>query len=166
LNLKIKVQIFFGYALIFFGIFIFIVGIGMIIDPGETRQKGLSIAVASLVFLIPGFILIMMGRKNRLEQDHLEYIISTVKSYRRIKLVDISQKLGISISQANMLLLKAVSGDMIKGYFDRSTDEFFTDEAQKQKLEYKFCPNCGSPLDKVYLSGETVKCNGCGFLMN
>ncbi|HPA73449.1 MAG TPA: hypothetical protein PKY31_14335, partial [Spirochaetota bacterium] len=67
--------------------------------------------------------------------------------------------------RANRLLMKAVALNMIEGNFDRTTDEFFTSDAREQKLEFKFCPQCGSPLDRVYLEGETVKCGRCGGMM-
>lgn len=149
-----------GYILVFFGVFMLVVGIGIAIEG--KKDDGPSIAIVSLVFFIPGFILLYLERRSRKQLEVLESVASAVKSYRRIKLVDLAAKVGITVPHASRLLMKAVALNMIEGNFDRTTDEFFTSDARQQSISFKFCPRCGAPLDRVYLEGETVKCGSCG----
>lgn len=155
-----------GYPLLILGIFVFIVGLGMLFDKDpEDAQNALSIMIFSGAFLLPAIILILLGRKASREEEQLKSIASIIKSYRRITLSDLAGKLHIPIPQAEKCLSKALSLNLINGNFDRTTGEFFTEDARAQKLEFRFCPGCGAPLDRVYLEGETVKCMNCGFLM-
>ncbi len=141
-----------------------VAGIGIRLE--DPKENGPTIAVFSLIFFIPGFIILYLERRSRKNREMLESVVSAVKSYRRIKLVDLASKLGVTAPRANALLMKAISLDMVHGNFDRTTDEFFTDEAREQKLEYRFCPQCGGSLDRLYLEGETVLCARCGVIMH
>jgi hypothetical protein len=155
-----------GYSLLILGIFVFIVGLGMLFDKdAEDVRNAPSIIIFSGAFLLPATLLILLGRKASREEEQLKSIASIIKSYRRITLSEIAGKLNITIPQAESYLSKVLSLNLIKGNFDRTTDEFFTEDAKAQKLEFRFCPGCGAPLDRVYLEGETVKCQNCGFLM-
>ncbi|HON79014.1 MAG TPA: PCI domain-containing protein [Spirochaetota bacterium] len=164
-KIKNRVMRFFGFGLLFFGLFLLIVGIAMTVEGGKDAASGPSIAIASLAFLIPGGILIFLARQARKKHELVESIASIVKTYRRISLTTLAEKLSIPIPDAGNLLMKAVSENLIKGNFDRTTDEFYTEDSKAQRLEFKFCPNCGGPLDRVYLEGETVKCSRCGLLV-
>jgi hypothetical protein len=163
LHIKDKLLKFVGYALLFMGIMLMVVGIAMHLEKDSKHSdQGSSIAMGSTAFSIPGAIMIFLGIKARKEFDMTAAITSLVKSYRRITLLDIAQKLGINVSDAGKLLTRALSEGMVRGNFDRTTDEFFTDEAKSQTLDYKFCPGCGAPLEKVILEGETARCDSCG----
>jgi len=161
--LKNKILKVFGYILMFFGVFMLVVGIGITIEG--KNDDGPSIAIVSLIFFIPGFIILYLERRSRKNMEMIESVASAVKSYRRIKLVDLASKVGVTVPRAHSLLLKAIALDMVHGNFDRTTDEFFTDEAREQKLEYRFCPQCGGSLERVYLEGETVQCPRCGVIV-
>ena len=166
MTIKDNILKFLGYSILIFGIFIFVIGIGMHFDEEDDKsKKGFPISVASFAFIIPGGLLLYLGRRAAKQEEQLESISSIVKSYRRITLSDIADKLNVTIPQASQLLTKAIAKKMIRGNFDRTTDEFFTEDAKAQKMEYKFCPSCGSPLDRVFLEGETVKCGSCGILI-
>ncbi|HPB83890.1 MAG TPA: hypothetical protein PK200_17765 [Spirochaetota bacterium] len=164
-KLKNRVTKFFGYGLLFFGIFLLVLGIAMSVEGGKDAESGPPIAISSLAFIIPGGVMIFLARHARKKQDLVESIASIVKTYRRISLTTLAEKLSIPIPEAGNLLMIAVSRNLVKGNFDRTTDEFFTEDAKTQRLEFKFCPNCGGPLDRVYLEGETVKCPRCGLLV-
>ncbi len=157
---------FFGYALLFFGIFILIVGIGMIFDPDpKDSAVGPSIAIASFVFSLPGFILIRLGKKAQRKEEKVKAVANIIKSYRRIKLESISQKLAIPVLEVEQHLSTALSAHLIRGFIDRTTEEFVTEDARKKDMEKKFCNNCGAPLEQVYLEGETVRCKSCGSIL-
>lgn len=149
-----------------FGIFIFIVGIAMLFDP-DPDDSGVapSIAIASTAFIIPGVLLIALGKRAHKEEEQLESLVSIAKSYRRITMDELSQNLNIPVERTGKLLSLAISKKLIKGNFDRTTDEFFTEDSKLQEINFRFCPSCGAPFDRVYLEGETIKCKNCGVLI-
>ncbi len=164
--MKSRILTFLGYAVLFFGIFLFAVGIGMHFDIRDDRHsQGIPISIFSFAFSGPGGLMIWLGFRARKQRERIESIASIVKSYRRITLADLAEKLFIPIPVAGKLLTRAIAMGLIKGKFDRTTDEFFTDDAREKRLEIKFCASCGAPLDRVYLEGDTVKCTTCGILM-
>lgn len=174
-TIKDKIFKLIGFSGIIFGFFIFFIGLGMFFDS-EPRYSdaGLPIMIVSGIAFIPGFIFIVLGirikNRERLKKDHYEdemmdLIASVVRSYRRISIMELSQKLNISLPNARNYLLKALSENKIRGYFDRGTDEFFTEEANQQRLQFQYCPSCGAPFDRIYLQGETVKCKSCGMVL-
>ena len=154
----------FGYALVFFGVFMLIAGIGIMIEG--KKDDGPSIAIISLIFFIPGAVILYQEKKSRRQMELMETVSGAIRSYRRIKIEDIATKCGISIHQTEKIILKAISAGMIEGNFDRTTGEFFIKDAEKITLNYRFCPNCGSPFDRVYLIGETVQCSHCGMILH
>ncbi len=155
-----------SYALLFFGIFILILGIAMIFDKEpDASDNGLPIAIMSSAFLVTGGIILYVARRSEEERELLESLVSIIKSYRRITVADIAQRCGITIPRASELLHRAISLELIEGNFDRTTDEFYTSDAASQRVEYRYCPSCGSPLDRVYLKGDTIRCHSCGTLV-
>ncbi len=164
--MKGRLLAFFGYIALFAGIFFFSVGIGMHFDRSDERHtQGIPIAIFSFAFTAPGALMIWLGRKARKDRERIESLASIVKSYRRITLADLAEKLFIPIPVAGRLLTTAIAIGLVKGKFDRTTNEFFTEDAREKRLEIKFCASCGAPLDRVYLEGDTVRCTTCGVLM-
>lgn len=139
----------------------------MFISPANEKEKidGGGIAIFSLAFVIPGSLLLYFGIKNSHFEDNVISAASIAKSARRITLIDLSEKMNCSIPVANKALTIALSKGLVSGNFDRTTDEFFTEEGNREKIEIRFCPACGAPLDKIYLRGETIKCNNCGVVI-
>ena len=163
ITIKDSIQKFFGYILLIGGIFFLVVGIGMLFDPDlKDRNVAPSIIIFSNAFTIPGLILIILGRRNNKIEEQIELASGIVKSYRRITIADLAEKLKTSNIKAEEILSKALTLKLINGNFDRTTGEFFTVEAENQEMEYKFCPSCGAPLERIYLKGDTIKCNSCG----
>jgi DNA-directed RNA polymerase subunit RPC12/RpoP len=56
---------------------------------------------------------------------------------------------------------KSSDKDLLEGYFDRTTGEFFTLEALGQELHITQCSNCGAGFEKIRLVGEQLKCSYC-----
>ena len=89
-------------------------------------------------------------------------IAGIVNSHRRITLTDLAAKLMIPTDNMGNLLALAISQGLVKGNFDRTTDEFFTEDGKHEQHEIRFCSSCGSPFERIYLKGETIKCRSCG----
>ena len=157
-----RVRMFLGYSLFFFGLGIMVIGIAIYFDDGKVKNPGLPIAMASTAIWLPGAVLVYMGKKWRARRELMESVVSIIKSYRRITLHSISEKLGISIPEANGLLSDALEEGMIEGNFDRTTDEFYVKDAKDERIEIKFCEHCGAELDKIYYQGDTIVCKSCG----
>jgi PCI domain-containing protein len=134
-------------------------------DKGDDTSDAIPIAIVSNIFFIPGILLILLGKKAARKEDLLKSATGIIKSYRRITLYDLSEKLSISVAETENVLAEIVNLKLIKGNFDRTTSEFFTDDAEIKSIKHKFCSSCGSSFDRIYLQGETVKCEKCGIIM-
>lgn len=157
---------FLGFTLLFMGIFILLVGIGMTFDPDpKDSSVGPPIAIVSFVFSLPGFILIRLGKKAQVKEEKVKAVANIIKSYRRIKLESISEKLAIPVLEVEQHLSAALSARLIRGFIDRTTDEFVAEGAREKDIAVKYCSSCGAPLEKVYLEGETIKCKSCGTIL-
>lgn len=166
MSIKDSIQKFAGYTLLSIGLFFLIVGCGMLLDPSvDDRKVSPSIIVFSNIFTIPGIFLVYLQRKSKRKKREyqLKSISGLVTSYRRISLSDIIYKTGFTEKEAEKLLLKAISMNLIKGNFDRTTGEFYTEEALEDINMIKFCPSCGGQFEKIYLTGDTIKCERCGY---
>lgn len=153
-----------GIIFLTFGLFIFFIGIAMIFETNEKdSQSGLPIAVFSMSFIIIGGLGLYWSQNIQKRDFERDYIISVVKSYRRISIQRLSELTGSPSLRLRKLLSQAVLQNKIKGYYDRGTDEFFTNESTAQKSKYKFCPSCGASYDQIYYEGEILTCNHCGF---
>jgi hypothetical protein len=152
-----------GIILVCFGVLLLIVGIGMTIDTGAPQSKdGPSIALASLIFFIPSVILLLQARKTGRAHELMVALSELLRSYRRISLAELSQKLSAPLPLLMKTLTRALSDGVISGKFDRTTDEFIVDLSDTQRPVPGSCPSCGSPLDGVYLPGDTIRCASCG----
>jgi len=155
---------FFGFTLLFIGLFVMFIGIAMHLDvPSE--KNGIPIAVASFIFTAPGLIMIYLGKKAHVKEVKVKAVANIIKSHRRIKIAAISKKMAIPEIEVEQHLSTALSKKMIRGFIDRTTDEFVTEEGMKHDVQTRFCGNCGAPFEKVYLKGETIKCKSCGSIL-
>ncbi len=166
-SIKDNIQKFSGYFIGSIGLLIMLLGIAMYLtseDPTEI-EAGAGIAIFSISLVAIAGILIYIGHRNSKMEEEIETAASIIKSYRRIKLYDLAEKMHVSVTRANIALSKAVSLKLISGNFDRTTDEFFTEEGKFTKIEYKFCPSCGAPFSGTFLEGDTIKCDNCGAIV-
>ncbi|HPV41867.1 MAG TPA: hypothetical protein PKX40_11870 [Spirochaetota bacterium] len=154
-----------GLFILFSGIATCILGIAMHIDSASPQSKsGIPIAVFSLSFILPGALVYLLGKKSKKNLELVQALAALIISYRRIRISDAAAQLLITEEQAAKLLAAAVGKGLVKGKFDRTTGEFFTEEAESETSSIRFCPSCGAPLDRVYLKGETIQCKSCGGL--
>jgi hypothetical protein len=111
--------------------------------------------------LLPGLILIYLGRKaSRHEQELIEFS-AWVKAYRRIGLAELARKLGKQEFDSEKILIETVDRGLVHGFIDRNTNEFVIQEAVGQELFIDTCPRCRANLQRRYLPGETVQCPYC-----
>jgi hypothetical protein len=107
-------------------------------------------------------VLIGYGLAMRRRAQRLSEIATMLKAYRRIKISDLAQKLGVTEFEAERVIARCIELGMVEGNIDRATGEFFTPESVAEVVKPKPCPYCGSPADQLVLTGETGRCTACG----
>ncbi|MDD4308379.1 MAG: PCI domain-containing protein [Thermoplasmata archaeon] len=155
-------QIFFflGIAGLFFGCFFLL--IGLILFFIEAEMYNMFLLGFAPLALIPGIILMVIGMRKRARMKDLESLADILRAYRRIKVSKIAQKLGVNEFEAERRIAICVDRGWVKGYIDRTTEEFFTLESIGQVIPQTGCPNCGAPPERIILVGEQAKCGSCG----
>ncbi len=118
-------------------------------------------ALCTPTALLPGLLLLFLGRKARKNEKDLVEFTAWIKTYRRIGLADLAAKLGKNQVDAEKLLIRSVDQGLLKGFIDRATNEFVLQEAVGQENFIDACPKCGANLRKRYFLGETVVCPYC-----
>ncbi len=108
--------------------------------------------------------MIILGKKAQLKEERVKAVANLIKSYQRVKLDTIAQKLAIPVLEVEQHLSTALSKNLTSGFIDRTTEEFVVEGAKG--MDIKFCTNCGSPIERTYLKGETVKCKSCGSILS
>lgn len=156
-----------GVILFVFGILMLLIAIfGFITDYNMNKPEGVATAIIfmgfALCFIIPGAALFRSGQRHTQYEGRLKQLASLIRTYRRISIAEISRNLGISEMEARELVNTAISLEMINGYMDRNTDEFFTEGSVSKAKTLHVCPNCGAQIEQVLHEGETGKCGVCG----
>ncbi|HRX16874.1 MAG TPA: hypothetical protein P5123_11215 [Spirochaetota bacterium] len=157
-----------GYIFAIPGLIVFFIGIAMYLvskDPTEI-EAGAGIAIASMAFVLPGIFFLYQGYKATKEEEMVESLAMIIHATRRISIDNIAEKMGVSVPTARRFMLMALKLRLINGFFDRTTGEFFTEDGKTDTSPFKFCPHCGSPFNKIFLHGETIKCPACGSLFS
>ena len=127
-------------------------------DPGALPVFG---ALCTIVGIAPGILFLILAVKSRSLEENLVEFSAWIKTYRRISLADLSRKLGKPAFESEKLLVQVVDRGLVKGFIDRTTDEFILQEAAGQEQFIDKCPRCNANLQQRFLLGETVKCPYC-----
>ncbi len=164
--MKRKIIFTLGILISFFGLFLFFLGIGMVFDVNaKAAEAGLPIAVFSFSFITIGGLMLYWAQNESKKDVQIQLVVSTVKTYRRISMEKLSGLTSLAPVQLRKIIGRAINRQLLAGYFDRGSDEFYTGESEKQKSPHKFCAVCGAPLGRVYYEGETIRCEHCGAVM-
>jgi len=121
----------------------------------------LFVSLCTPTALLPGIVLLLLGRKANLREKELVEFSAWVRTYRRIGLGELARKLGKREYEAEKILVECVDRGLVKGFIDRSTNEFVLQEAMGQEFFLETCPRCGANLRQRFLQGETVRCPYC-----
>jgi hypothetical protein len=161
-------QIFFflGIAGLFFGGFFLLIGLILVVIGASSGPGNLFLLVFAPLSLIPGVLLMAIGMKKRRHIKDMEILAELLRAYRRIKLSKVAGKLGVTELEAERRIAECIELGLVKGYIDRTTDEFFTQESIAQVIPADGCPKCGAPPDRIILVGEEAKCGSCGFIFH
>lgn len=127
-------------------------------EPGNLVLLG---ALCTPTAIIPGLLFIFLGRKANLREKHLVEFSAWVKAYRRIGLDELAQKLGKSPYDSEKILIEVVDRGLVRGFVDRTTNEFVLQDAVGQEQFLERCPHCNANLQQRFFLGETVRCPYC-----
>ncbi|MBN2434400.1 MAG: hypothetical protein JXK07_03940 [Spirochaetes bacterium] len=153
-----------GYIFAIPGLLVFFIGIAMYLVSKDSTEveAGAGLTIFSMAFVLPGIFFLYRGYKATKEEEMVESLAMIIHATRRISIDNIAEKMGVSVPTARRFMLIALKQKLINGFFDRTTGEFFTEEGKTDTSPFKFCPHCGSPFNRMFLHGETIKCPSCG----
>ncbi len=161
-----------GTALLVVGLVLLIVGalflaVGVVEAAFEISGIGVPFlyevsALCIPTTIVPGVVLVIYGWKSRRQGRDMATFAAWVKTYRRISMKDLANKLGKPPQETERIMLDCVDKGLIQGFIDRSTDEFVLQEAAGREHYIANCPGCSNSLQRRYLDGETVRCPYCG----
>ncbi|MHA1846015.1 MAG: PCI domain-containing protein [Promethearchaeota archaeon] len=111
--------------------------------------------------------------KDMISTKQKEKLIAILKLYPRISLMDLGEKLGISMNDVENLLINMKLKDEIKGYIDPGSRVFISgmvDDAPSakengvpaRKEQVFYCPFCGFPNYIQKDSKNSFICVNCG----
>jgi len=157
-----QISFFLGIAGLFFGLFFGLFGLILLVVAADSGVWKLFLLALAPIALLPGIILMALGLRKRKQAKDLENLANLLKTYRRIKVRKIAEKMGVTEFEAEKRIAMCTEKGLVKGYIDRSTEEFFTEESLGQIIPQAGCPKCGAPPERIILVGETAKCGNCG----
>lgn len=157
---------FLGILILFVGLSILGISISVFFDPEIKLSDSLLVLFMDIPIIALGGYFMYRSIKIGEKEKTIQTAANIITSYRRIKLNELARLLKVKEEQLNEILAQAIGKGLVKGYVDRSSGEFFTEESMNQKVDYKFCPFCGAALESTFLSGETIKCARCDQLLS
>jgi hypothetical protein len=154
---------FFGILILIFGCFLLLLG-GMMWFEGDPRYwtAGRAIVFFSLIFNVPGILLLINARRIHKVEVEVQRIAELIMVYRRISIDALSSKTGFTPAKIEGYIGEALAHKLISGKIDRTTNEFYTDDAVSADLDKTICPGCGKPFPDNFIKGDTIKCPSCG----
>jgi len=166
-KVKDKTYFMIGALLLVGGVLMVLTGIVLTVSPPPGSPQfnaGQTLIIGSLCTatgIVPGLLFIWRGFRARTFMKELEEFSGWVQAYRRITLSDLARKLGKSEMEAEKLLAAVIDKGLVRGFIDRSTNEFVIPEAIGQSLFVGTCPHCGGSVQRQFLIGETPVCPYC-----
>ncbi len=128
-------------------------------DPGTASAL---IGVCGVVPLVPGLLLVWAGVRDRRHASRLQVASGYVMAYRRIRMTDLANHLGVSLPVAETIVTEAIGGGDLQAFVDSATNEVVAAGAVNQERFIGPCPRCGGQVDQWYLPGAAVRCPFCG----
>ena len=106
-----------------------------------------------------------MAQKNLERREYLIDIADILKAYRRVRLEDFGERIGMEPWDAEKVILECLEDGLVHGYISHRSKTFFTKEYLDQLDDVQFgwaCRGCGARNTELLLPGEEDKCSYCG----
>lgn len=128
----------------------------------DAATGGALIGVCGVVPLVPGLLLVWAGTRDRRHASRLQMASGYVTAYRRIRMTDLANHLGVPLPEAERIVTEAIGGGDLQAFVDSTTNEVVAAAAVNQERFIGPCPRCGAQVDQWYLPGDAVRCPFCG----
>ena len=109
----------------------------------------------------PSAVVVLYGMYRWSVERRLRALAAMARTYRRLKLDELARRAGETRMKAEMDLAKAVERGYVKGFVDRTSDEFVVQEAVMQQVYVATCPTCGARVDRWAFPEERFPCPYC-----
>ncbi len=117
--------------------------------------------------LVPSIAFTIFGLMEKKKEDGLQNLAIYVQSHRRVRIGELAMRRGWGVYETEKRLNECIEWGFLRGYVDRYSGEFFTDEALSQQrtstMGFK-CSSCGGVNTRMLLPGEMARCTYCGNL--
>lgn len=120
------------------------------------------LGVCGVVPLVPGLVLVWAGSRDRRHASRLQMAAGYVTAYRRIRMTDLANHLGLPLPEAERIVTEAIGAGDLRAFVDSSTNEVVAETAVTQERFVGACPRCGGQVEQWYLPGDAVRCPFCG----
>ena len=111
--------------------------------------------------IAPSSIVALYGLYRWRVERHLRALAAMAQTYRRLKLDEFARRAGRPRLQTEQRLAEAVDRGYVKGFVDRTSDEFVVQEAVAQQVYVGTCPTCGARVDRWGFPEERLVCPYC-----
>ena len=132
----------------------------------STDTDKVALYVCTPVNLIITFLLFYYWKARSRRDKQVEELPSYIKMYRRVRLEEIAQRMGISMKELDSVLKECEKRGYVNGHVDGATGEFVMAGADYLIIpDGLACRNCGALIDGKFLVGEVVKCSFCNVVI-
>ena len=111
--------------------------------------------------VIPGAIALLLGVVEWHRVKQLREFAALLGRYRRVRMDDLSTKLGKTPVKTERLLTRALELKYVEGVVDRATGEFVVAGAEKEQIFVERCPHCGGVVNRWSFPEERFPCPYC-----
>lgn len=111
--------------------------------------------------VIPGSIALLFGVIEWHREKQLKEFAALLGRYRRVRMDDLSTKLGKTSMETERLLTHALELKYVEGVVDRATGEFVLAGTEKQQVFVERCPHCGGVVNRWSFPEERFLCPYC-----
>lgn len=155
-----------GGILAFLGVSCSAIGVGMMVSPNKPEDPGSGGAILIMglgIFALPAAILLWLGLRGRRSEMLLQRVSAMGRASARLPLQQVAAQLGITVPQAQALLLDAINRGQLFGRLDYEHGTFISAMAHQgvQQLNMR-CSACGGTSQVIVSAGTSSNCRFCG----
>ena len=125
----------------------------------------IALFFVGLGFLVPEGICFGIAYRWYRDERKLRDTVELVRVYRRIPISKLARKMGIAEAEAERRVIRCHEYNLFHGYIDRRTEKAFSMEGMLQERKITRCTQCGTPIDKIALVGEELRCSACDSIL-
>jgi hypothetical protein len=148
------------------GVSLFLLGIGMYLDPseGKTQQDSVSGFALGAMVAVPGLIAWFFVVRHNKVVDFREAVLGMIRNHERFTVPELAQKIGRTELETERLIavLSQRNKDLTLVFHRPSRQYMHQGVLQSSATVVESCPKCGAPQGRqAILAGETANCTHC-----